>query len=1027
MRYYKAIFLLFLLVLFGFSDIKNPSNKKNDVIQPPFLGYHSNWIDTLMHSMTVDEKIGQLFMVAGYSNQSYNEPELIQMIEDYHIGGVCFFQGGPYRQAKITNNLQANSKIPLLIAMDAEWGLAMRLDSTIKYPRQMMLGAIQNERVIYKMASDMARQLKRLGVHMNFAPVADVNNNPGNPVINSRSFGENRENVAIKSMVYMLGLQDNKILATAKHFPGHGDTDTDSHHALPVINHSRARIDSVELFPFKHLINSGVSAIMTAHLNVMALDSTPSLPSSLSNEIVSGLLKNKLGFRGLIVTDALNMRGASDHFRTGQLEAKAFKAGNDILLMPGDLEKARNAIKRALKNGDVSMEQLDMRVRKILAAKQWVGLDRYSAIDLNNLHEDLNKPEFILNKRKLVENSLTIVKNDGNILPLKRLDTLHMASLAIGKPGENLFQNTLKLYKSLDSFTLDKNPTDLTLENTIQKLSGYNLVIVSIHGTSNSPSRNFGITTETVQLIHKLARETNVILNVFANPYSLKLFENIRELKGVIVSYQDDRITEELSAQLIFGAFPALGKLPVTASEQFIAGNGHMTSYLNRLKYTIPEEVEINSNGLNKIDSMVHDAMQQEAMPGCQVLFAKDGKVFFNKSYGYHTYKKEIPVKQDDLYDLASLTKILATVPLMMKLQDQGKMSVDDKLEKHLPFLDTCAKGELNLGEILAHQAGLLPWIPFYLTTLESMFAGKAIYDRCLSDQYPYKIDNGFYLIRNISYRDNIFSREFSREYSVNVADNMYMNATYIDTIYHTIYNSELSEKKNYRYSDLGYYLFYRIIENISGRPYPSLLKKYFYNVMGISDMVYLPLLKFNKHRIVPTEDDLYFRRQLLQGHVHDPGAAMLGGVSGHAGLFGCANDVAKMMQLFLNKGYYGDTSLIDHKTVDVFLETPFVENENRRALGFDKPPLKREDSGPCTKLASNSSFGHSGFTGTLAWADPEYNLVYVFLSNRIHPNQYNKKLLELDLRTNIQKVVYELMLDKSDTLQNILTKTRND
>ena len=1016
MKINRILLIVCTLFLLSFTANDYPTGDREDAIQPPFLGYQSNWVDSLMNNMNMEEKIGQLIMVAGYTNESSaNETELIRLIREYHIGGVCFFQGGPVRQAKLTNYLQENSKIPLLIAMDAEWGLAMRLDSTIKYPRQMMLGAIRNEKLIYNMATDLAQQLKRLGVHMNFAPVADINNNPLNPVINYRSFGEEKGNVALKSMVYMLGLQDNKIMATAKHFPGHGDTDTDSHHDLPVIPHSLERLDSLELFPFRHLVNSGISAVMTAHINVPALDSAPALPSSLSEPIVTGLLKNSMGFRGLVVTDALGMQGASGSFQPGKLELEAFKAGNDILLMPSDVEKAVSAIKKGLKNGSVTMDELDEKVRKILKAKQWVGLDNYASIPIPNLYNDLNKPEYLLTNRMLVESSLTLVKNKGKIIPFRKLDTLKLASLAIGGKNENTFQKTLKLFKSVDTYQIDKEAKNTDLNNTLTKLSGYNMVIVSLHNLSSRPSGKYGISEQSLTFIRELSRRTNVVLTLFGNPYGLTYIDAVNDIKAILVSYHDEPLMQELSAQLLFGAIPAMGRLPVTASGEFHQGTGYLTSTLNRLKYTIPEEVGIASGGLYKVDSMVLDAITREALPGCQVLFVRDGKVFLNKSYGYHTYEKKQPVQSDDLYDLASLTKILATIPLMMKLEDQKKLSVDNKLVKYFPFLDTCAKADLTIREILTHQAGLLPWIPFYLKTLEPMFAGKPLYQRSLSEEYPFKIDNGFYLIRNISYKDSIYQHEFSREYPIKVADNLFMNADYIDTLYNTIYASKLSEVKKYRYSDLGYYMFYRIIENITGKPYPALLNEYFYNPIGAANLVYLPLLKVEKQRIVPTEDDQYFRKQLLQGYVHDPGAAMLGGVSGHAGLFGSANDVAKIMQLFLNKGFYGDTSLINPETVELFLETPFIDNDNRRAMGFDKPPIDRDDPGPCAKLASNSSFGHSGFTGTLAWADPEYNMIYIFLSNRIHPNQYNKKLIELDLRTNIQKTVYELMLQKKN------------
>ncbi|MBN2682993.1 MAG: serine hydrolase [Bacteroidales bacterium] len=978
--------LIILLITIGFATIQpmyaigfKSIPQQQDSIKPPFLSVDTKWVDSVMATMSPDDRIAQLMMVATYSNKPVSHSKTIAtLIKDYKIGGLIFMQGGPIRQAQLTNYYQSVSEIPLFIAMDAEWGLSMRLDSTIYFPRQVILGAIQNNQLIYETGVEIAKHCRRLGVHVNFAPVIDVNNNKNNPVIGYRSFGEDPENVAQKGYFFMKGMQDNKVLACGKHFPGHGDTDVDSHVSLPVINHSKERLDSIELYPFKQLIGKGLGSIMIAHLYVPSLDNTKNTATTLSSKVVNDLLINDLGFTGLIFTDALNMGGVANYYQPGEVDVKALLAGNDVLLFPQNVPVAIKKIREAINNGEISQEEVDRRCRKILMFKKWVELDKNSKIDIKNLHADLNPASSKILINKLYENALTLVKNDNKLIPLKRLDTLKIASVVIGDKKFNSYQKTLSLYTNVEHFSISKTITPEESTVLLKKLSAYNLVIVGFHGTNRSVGKNFGITSQSIDFVSKLANMNNVIISVFANPYSLEKLKNTNKIKGIIVAYQDLRITNELAAKLIFGGVTAKGKLPVSGGILFPAGTGITAENSVRINYLEPDELGINIKSLNKIDSLINNAISKKVIPGCQLLIAKNGNVFYNKAYGFQTYDSLRAVETSDLYDLASLTKILATTPSLMKLEDEKKFSADSAINIYLPYLDTTNKKGIKCNKILAHEAKLASWIPFYKKT-----------------------------IANDSIRNFFYSSSKIADYSIEVGDKMFMHNAYRDSVFIRIGNSALRKKPGYKYSDLGFYLFYQLVEKITNVPFGKFTDSVFYSRLGANNLVFNPLEKYPKEIIAPTENDTFFRRQLIQGYVHDYGAAMLGGVCGHAGLFGNANDIAKLLQMFLNKGEYGGEKYLEPEIVEKYTSC-FNCPKNRRGLGFDKPQVTASESGPASKSCPRSSYGHSGFTGTFAWVDPENKLIYVFLSNRIYPDIENKQLISTGLRTDIMEIIYE-------------------
>lgn len=905
--------------------------------------------------------------------------EIDEYISKYNIGGVCFFRNHPQHQAVTTNRWQSLAKTPLLVSIDAEWGLGMRLDSTTVFPFQMGLGAIQDDDLIYKMGEEIARQCKRIGVHMNFAPVIDINSNPENPVIGMRSFGQDKENVMMKGRAYMRGLQDNGIIATAKHFPGHGDTDSDSHKTLPLISHSIEHLDSLELFPFRELINDGLGGIMIAHLYIEAYEKEEGIASTLSKNIVSGLLRSKLGFEGLIVTDALDMKGVTKFHKPGDIELKALIAGNDILLLPADVPKAVKRISRAIQKEEISPDLVNERCRKVLEYKYNAGLNNYHPVVINGLYSDINSSYAEALNRKLYEESATLLRNENDILPISSLDTLKIAYVMLGgAEGTDHFSQTLNLYGSVDGFELKPGAKKKEYDQLIENLAPYNLIIVGIRNTNIYAFKNFGISEETWAFVKKINTDKKTILDLFASPYALSSLLGEELPEAIIVSYQDNPLTGTIGAELIFGGIGARGKLPVSIAGMFETGAGIETK-ANRLHFTVPAALGIDDKFILKADSIVQSGIDIKAYPGCQVIAAKDGNVFYNKSFGYHTYDKKKKVEPYDIYDLASLTKIAATTIAILKMQEKGKMDVDHRLSDYLPSLRGTDKESIIIRELMAHQARFQAWIPYYRYTVDQEDKREEIYKSVISEDYPVRVADGMY-IRKDYYYDILDSIRFSK-----IRDNNY-----------------------YRYSDLGFYLLKEAMEGVENMAFSDYVQTSFYSQLGLPTMGFLPMKRFKKEQIVPTEDDKNFRKQLLQGDVHDQGAAMLGGVSGHAGLFSNALDMAVIMQLFLDGGIYGGDTLIDKTLLKEFTKSQFPLNNNRRGIGFDKPLLEYEEDGPTCKSASFNSFGHSGFTGTYAWADPENGLVYVFLSNRIHPDMNNNKIMEYDIRTNLHQVFYD-------------------
>ncbi|WGK64778.1 glycoside hydrolase family 3 N-terminal domain-containing protein [Croceiramulus getboli] len=936
------------------------------------------WVDSTYNTFTLEQKLGQLFMVRAFSNQGKkHEQQLLEEVQQYHVGGIIFSNGGPYRQAKLNNRLQKAAKVPLMIGMDAEWGLAMRLDSTYAFPYNMTLGAIKNLKTVEEVGYRIGRHCDRLGVHINFAPVVDINTNPDNPIIGNRSFGSTKENVTQKALALMKGMHQAGILTSAKHFPGHGDTDSDSHKTLPTIRFSRKRLDSVELYPFRALIDQGVSSVMAAHLNVPALEQRPGYPSSISKGIITDLLKKELGFDGLIFTDALEMKGLANFKDPGEADLAAFLAGNDILLISEDVPKAVAKLKEAYYTGAITEERLAYSVKKILYAKYKLDLNNYQPVSLTNLHQDLNSIQDELVYRKAIRQALTVIKNEKAVFPIKDLEVQKIAYVHLGDDDGTPFFSQMRRYADVDRVQAD------SIGTLLEKLEPYNYVVIGYHKSNANPWKSYSFSPTELDWLNQIAEQKTVLLDIFTRPYAILNIPNTTPIEAIVLSYQNSVIAQELSAQLIFGAFEAQGKLPVELGASFPAGLGYESGTLRRLGYSIPEAVGVDSQRLKKVDSLVEVGLKGVMYPGAQVLIARRGKVIYEKSFGYHTYNKKRRVDQNDIYDLASMTKILGTLPLLMELHSKDQFDLDDPLGKHIPDLKGSNKSSITFKQALSHYGRFKPWIPFYLYTLDSITKKPS---------------------------PDFYRKAPSADFNIQVASNLYLRSDYRDSIFNRVKDSDLRNSLSYRYSDLPYYLMKRFLEDYYGSTLDQLSSSRFYQPMGATRMGYNPLDRFNKRNIVPSENDNYWRMEQVHGRVHDMGAAMQDNVGGHAGLFGNANDVAKMMQMYLQNGYYGGKRYFSKATMEAFNNCYYCEDQVRRGVGFDKPQLGEE--GPTCGCVSMTSFGHSGFTGTYTWADPQADLIYVFLSNRTFPTMENRKLITSDLRTKIQGAIYEALLN---------------
>jgi beta-glucosidase-like glycosyl hydrolase/CubicO group peptidase (beta-lactamase class C family) len=936
-----------------------------------FAQYQSNlsqtaWVDSVFSSLSNDDKISQLILIRALPNDT-GISRTTDLIKNYHVGSLCFFAGGPVRQAIATNYYQSIAKTPLLITIDAEWGLGMRLDSINKLPYQLTLGALNDPSLVYEMGKVVGQQCKRIGVQVNFAPVVDINNNPNNPVIGYRSFGEDKNKVTQFGLAYMKGMQDVGIMACAKHFPGHGDVDVDSHLDLPVINKSIDQLDSVELKPFQALFTAGVGSVMIAHLYIPAIDSTVHMATSLSKNNVTDLLKKKLGYNGLTFTDALEMKGVAKYWPGGEAAAEALIAGNDILCLPESVPDALTAIKKAIDDKKITWEEIDDKVRKVLTAKYRLGLSKWKPVDTANLLRDLNARTDEIRYR-VARQTITLVKNKIT----KFFATPKLAYVAIGPTSVTTFGKALQSRRNAETFALSYADNGTKAQSILEKIrsGNYDEVVVSVSAYSLRPANNYGISPAAIDFFNQL-QQFNAKNYIFGNVLAIRNFSAAPHL---VACYQDDDITQNTAADMYNGDIVAKGHLPVSIGD-----------YKYGYSAFVPQP-NLSSNNFYKVDSIVNDAIDKGACTGAVVLAAKDGKILYQKPYGHYQFNpSSLRMKNESLFDLASVTKISATTVSIMKLYEQGKIKLNGTLGDYLPAARGTDKAKLKISEILLHQAGLIPDVLFYKYVRDSIthLPDPSI----ISSQRP-----GF---------------------SVRIAENMYLRNDWLDTAFQLVLNSPVRQPGKYVYSDLDFIFLGKVVEAVSKMSLDQYVQKNFYVPMDMKTTGFRPRERFSLDQIVPTEFDTLFRWQLLWGDVHDYSASLLGQVAGHAGLFSDAGDLFKLYQMLLNQGVFNGKRYLKAKTINLF--TSYHSSISRRGYGFDKPEkdnATRKEPYPAASV-SPETFGHTGWTGTCVWVDPKSKIIYIFLSNRVQSQINNNKLGEMSVRGKIHDEIYRTINSK--------------
>lgn len=965
LKYLSVLFLGFSFLLY--SQTPDPLLASDAQAQ-------NKWVDSIYSSLSMKEKIGQLFMPMVFTERdSAHFQQTMDLVKNNRVGGLIFSLGGPVEQTHWLNAFQKAAKTPLLIAMDAEWGVAMRLDSVQPFPWPMTLGAVQDTVLLRNIGARMAAQEKRLGIHYSFSPVLDINTNPLNPIIGNRSYGASKERVIKQAMAVMKGHHQEGILTSGKHFPGHGDTAQDSHKTLPTVDFDLDRLQKTELAPYRALIKEGLSSVMVAHLNIPSL-TRAGLPTSLSKEVIQELLIKEMQFKGLVVTDALNMKGVSEYAGVENIDLTAFKAGHDLLLISNDIPKGINAIAAALKRGEITEKRLAHSVKKVLKAKFKAGLARYKPIQTSHLIADLNTPKDTLLIAQAMGKALTLLKNNNQLLPLK--PSSRLGHLPLGDATSAPFEKHLKHYGTI------RNLSKLTAANLLEETRDLDTIIVSFHRSNETPWKASNFNKEELELLKKLAPNKKLILAVFVKPYALSAIESIPGIDALLLAYQNSPITQKLGVEALFGAQPILGRLPVSISNTLKEGAGIDLEIQQEFGYASPAEVGFDAHKLESVDHLALQAIDSMMTPGMQIFAAREGKIFYQKNFGYHTYKKQQKVKPTDLYDLASLTKILGTLPLVIQAVSNGALTLETTVEELLPEWKNSNKAPLTLREMLAHYARLKPWIPFYKETLT----------------------------KNGDPKKSLYNETSSSKFSAPVASDLYLKTGYEEVLYEEIKNSPLEDTLQYKYSDFPYYILKKYFETTTGQPYDELVEKKVVKPLGLKRMTYTPLAKFQESEIVPTEIDTYFRHQELNGHVHDMGAALQKGVGGHAGLFGNAESVATLMQMYLQGGQYKGVQLLDSTTLSQFNKCPYCAAGNRRGIGFDKPQIEGLHMSTCG-CVSMESFGHSGYTGTFAWADPEKKLVIVILANRTYPND-DFTFSKSNIRTRLQAHFYASLIN---------------
>lgn len=947
------------------------------------------WVESRLAKMTLKEKIGQLFIhTVPLHDTEANRKNIRNAIKEYKIGGILFSDGKVVNQVTLTNYAQELADIPLMITFDGEWGLNMRLKEIPAFSRNRVMGCIQDNELLYEYGKEVARQFREIGVHVNFAPVADVDNNPLNPVINTRSFGGDVRNVTGKVIAYSRGLEDGGVLSVSKHFPGHGDTNVDSHKALPVLKFTRERLDSIEMYPFRKAIEAGLGGIMVGHLEIPALSKKP---SSLSPEILD-ILQEEFGFKGIAFTDALEMKGVSNNLNVC---AQALMAGNDMLLPPRNLKREMDGVLAVVKAGKLTEEYLTEKCRKVLTFKYALGLHEPPFIQLSGIEKRLNRPSTQDLRDRLEKAAVTVVGNEGDVLPMD-VDLKNTAILNIGKSSEGkIFHQQLNKYMKVDRILA--HPDSITTLS--KRLAKYDRVIVAIHTEKYAAYQGMLAT-----LASKLP-----LSYVYFTPLKNIYRKGVawKKAASVILGHVGSATVQQFVAEVMMGREKATGRISVEVKDYRLPGEG---VDLESTKKYRPEDYGMDASVLSKVDEIALEGIKAKAYPGCQVLIMKDGLPVYDKCFGTFTYEDSKKVEPEHLYDIASLTKTTGTLLAVMKLYDEGKFGLTDPISKYVPAMKGSRKGRITIEDLLYHQSGLPGSHPFYREAInDSSYTGGFFKGR-IDANHHLRVDRRLYVVDDFKYKDEYLSSASSEDYPLQVAENLFVSPSFPEKILEMIASDKVPLRdRRYRYSCLNFVLLKEMVEQISGMPMDEYLEKEFYAPMGMKSTLYNPLRRFQPEQIVPTIQKDYLRgRKELRGYVHDEIAAFMGGVSGNAGLFSNARDVAKVYQMLADGGQYGGKRYLSLETCQLFMNKK--SRISRRTLGFDKPE-PTPGKGPCADEAPKEVVGHTGFTGTCAWADPKNGLVFVFISNRIYPRPFDHKgLMTLKIRPRIQQLMYQAL-----------------
>jgi CubicO group peptidase (beta-lactamase class C family)/beta-glucosidase-like glycosyl hydrolase len=952
-RMLKKIYIILSLLTIAMPlSAQNPKNR---------------WVDSVLRTMTIPQKIGQLFMIPVSSYSTPGEIDALESkIKSQHPGGLLITKGSPKSLALLINRLQPVSRVPLMTGLNAEWGLAQTLDSTMSFQHPMVQSAWVNDSLSYRLGETVARQLKLVGIQINFAPRMDVYERQPDYL---NYYSNRKQRLASKSTFFIRGLQDHGIIACARQV--YDQEPTASRNDSSAVD-TAIRLDTLELYTPLQMIRAGVGGLVTNHLTLSAFAGTAkkkTVPLSLSPVFIKEILKRDAGFTGLMFTDIPYLQTIGKKKKRGEIEELAFLIGNDVLIDPQNPAAAVKRIRKAIKKDPALLEQLDASVKKILSAKFEAGLAENHSVSTTNLFSRLHTRQDQLFHHQLAEASVTVVRNSLSLIPVTTLEDRRFISLSLGRDDRNEFNHYLAQYAPVRTLSVMGLPDTVGLA---LHLAEADVILIGLYPEANAFQK------ELIPLLKKMALQKEIVLCHFGNPKELNDWE---EIPTVIAAYSGDGLAPKVAAQILFGGMGARGVLPIDVSDSIRAGQGATTGTHDRFTYTLPEAAGMDSKTLDLIRLIAQEGIDSKAFPGCRVLVAKDRKVVYDQSFGYLTYDKKLPVTDETIYDLASVTKVSATLQTVMFMVERGLIDINKKVSYYLPELRESNKKDFIVKDILTHQAGLWPFLPFWAQTMKDSVHMQEYYSKEASPDYPFP-----------------------------VSADLFASKAMKDSLWQWIIHAKIIEKPartpyDYRYSDMGFYIMQHVAERILNQPMEEFLEQNLYEPLGAYTTGYLPLRKFSPSRIAPTEDDKLFRKSLLIGYVHDQGAAMHGGIAGHAGLFSTANDLAKLGQMWLQKGSYGGQRYFKPATLELFTEKQY-EN-SRRGLGWDRTVLN-DPNGPTSMYASSKTFGHTGFTGTCIWVDPAFNVVYVFLSNRVYPDMNNNKILNANIRPRIQDLIYK-------------------